>query len=249
MRQKKTVERLEAKNLIKSYGDKLVLKGVSLYVEKGEIVGFFGTNGAGKTTTFRCLIGFEKPDGGEILIDGVKVNDKPPYERAKLGLAFLPQEPSVIPELTVFENIFMFAELYYNDIETAESKTEALLQDFELSELKDRKAGTLSGGERRRLEIARLFLRNPKYVLLDEPFAGVDPKHVKELKTLLLKILSASRHSFGILITDHNVWESLPFVDRAYVIHDGEIIAKGSPLYIARHTEVKRKFLGENFKL
>jgi lipopolysaccharide export system ATP-binding protein len=240
---------LVAKNLIKFYGDKTVLKGITLEVKRGEIVGFFGTNGAGKTTTFKCLIGFEKPDKGDIVIDGKKVNNLPPYKRARLGLAFLPQEHSIIPELTVFENIFMFAELYYKDKETAESKTESLLQDFELLELKDQKAGSLSGGEKRRLELARLFLKQPKYILLDEPFAGVDPKHVQELKDLLEKIQLETNRSLGFLITDHNVWETLPFVDRAYIIYKGEIIKEGKPKEVANDPWVRKYFLGQNFTL
>jgi lipopolysaccharide export system ATP-binding protein len=239
---------LIAKNLVKFYGDKPVLKGVTIEVHRGEIVGFFGTNGAGKTTTFRCLIGFEIPDEGEIILDGRKVNNLPPYKRARLGLAFLPQEHSIIPELTVFQNIFMFAELHYKDRETAESKTEVLLQDFELWDLKDQKAGSLSGGERRRLEIARLFLKPPKYLLLDEPFAGVDPKHVQELKNLLLKV-KENNPLLGILITDHNVWETLPFVNRAYIIVNGKIIKSGTPQEVARDPLVRKHFLGQNFNL
>ncbi|NPB04841.1 MAG: LPS export ABC transporter ATP-binding protein [Aquificae bacterium] len=242
---------LEARNLVKFYGETQVLKGVSLFVRKGEIVGLLGGNGAGKTTTFRCLIGFERPDAGKVLLDGRDITDLKPYERARLGLSFLPQEPSVFPDLTVFENVFMFAELIHPDRERARVRTLDLLKDFGLYHLKDRKAKYLSGGERRRLEIARLFLGKPKYLLLDEPFAGVDPKHVQELRRLIAGLGRQAElfHNIGILITDHNVGETLKLVHRVYIIDEGTIIFEGLPEEAVRHPEVRRKFLGEEFTL
>ncbi len=242
---------LLAKNLIKHYEDRQVLKGITIKVQKGEIVGLLGGNGAGKTTTFRCIIGFERPDAGRIYLENRDITDLKPYQRARLGLAFLPQEPSVFPDLTVFENIYMFAEILYSDKEKAEIRTLDLLKDFGLYHLKDRSAGTLSGGERRRLEIARLFLGAPKYLLLDEPFAGVDPKHVQELRKLIsnlgreLELL----HNIGILITDHNVGETLRLVHRVYIIDEGKIIFEGLPEEAVKNPEVRRKFLGEDFRL
>ena len=242
---------LKAEKLKKFYGNREVLKGIDIYVQKGEIVGLLGPNGAGKTTTFRCLIGFEKPDEGKIYLDGKDITDLPPYKRAQLGLAFLPQEPSVFPDLTVYENIFMFAEILYGDREKAEVQTLEILKDFSLYKLKDSKAGKLSGGERRRLEIARLFLKRPKYLLLDEPFAGVDPKHVLELKELVLTLKERFEHYYniGILITDHNVWETLKFVDRVYIIDEGRVLFSGLPKDAVKNEEVRRRFLGEHFKL
>ena len=242
---------LRAEKLRKFYGNREVLKGLDIYVQKGEIVGLLGPNGAGKTTTFRCLIGFEKPDEGKIYLDGADITDLPPYRRARLGLAFLPQEPSVFPDLTVFENIFMFAEILYGDREKAEVQTVEILKDFSLYRLKDSKAGKLSGGERRRLEIARLFLRRPKYLLLDEPFAGVDPKHVSELKELVLTLKEKFEHYYniGILITDHNVWETLKFVDRVYIIDEGSVLFSGLPKEAVENEKVRRRFLGEHFRI
>ena len=243
---------LRAEKLKKYYGNREVLKGIDLYVQKGEIVGLLGPNGAGKTTTFRCLIGFEKPDEGKILLDGRDITDLPPYERAKHGLAFLPQEPSVFPELTVYENIYMFAEIVYNgDREQAHVRTLDLLKDFGIFHIKDSKAGKISGGERRRLEIARLFLRRPKYLLLDEPFAGVDPKHVIELKELIkeLQVRYKGYYNIGILLTDHNVWETLIFVDRVYIIDEGTVLFQGLPHEAANNPLVRERFLGKNFKL
>ena len=242
---------LKAVALTKAYGDREVLKGVSLEVPKGKIVGLLGPNGAGKTTTFRCIIGFEKPDSGKVILDGEDITNLPPHKRAKKGLAFLPQEPSVFPDLTVFENILMFAEILYRDREKAEVVTIELLKDFNLFYLKDSRAGSLSGGERRRLEIARLFLKTPRYLLLDEPFAGVDPKQVGEIKRLIktLKARYQAVHPIGILITDHNVWETMKFVEWVYILDEGRVLFAGLPEDAAKHPEVRRRYLGEDFKL
>ena len=242
---------LKAVGLTKAYGDREILKGITLEVPKGKIVGLLGPNGAGKTTAFRCIIGFEKPDSGKIILDGEDITDLPPHKRAKRGLAFLPQEPSVFPDLTVFENILMFAEILYKDRERAEVVTIELLKDFNLFYLKDNRAGSLSGGERRRLEIARLFLKTPRYLLLDEPFAGVDPKQVGEIKKLIktLKVRYQSVHPIGILITDHNVWETMKFLDWVYILDEGQILFVGLPQDAARHPLVRNRYLGEDFKL
>lgn len=242
---------LKAVGLTKAYGDREILKGITLEVPKGKIVGLLGPNGAGKTTTFRCIIGFEIPDSGEVFLDGEEITNLPPYERAKKGLAFLPQEPSIFPDLTVFENILMFAELLAEDREKAEIQTVEVLKDFNLYHLRNSKAGSLSGGERRRLEIARLFLKTPKYLLLDEPFAGVDPKQVGEIKRLIgeLKERYADIHPIGILITDHNVWETMKFVEWVYILDGGRVIFSGLPEDAAKHPEVRRRYLGEDFKL
>jgi len=242
---------LKAENLRKRFGEREVLKGISLYVDKGEIVGLLGPNGAGKTTTFRTLIGFIKPDEGRITLDGKEITHLPPYKRARLGLSFLPQEPSVFPDLTVYENVLIFAELLFKDREEALVRTEDILKDFELYRIKDTPAGRISGGERRRLEIGRLFLRRPKYLFLDEPFAGVDPIHVSELKRLILKLLRRVEHYYdlGILITDHNVRETLKMVDRVYVIDEGRILFAGSPQDAARDPLVRERFLGADFEL
>ncbi len=242
---------LKAEGLRKRFGKREVLKGIDLYLERGEIVGLLGPNGAGKTTTFRCLIGFEKPDGGKITLDGEDITKLPPYERAKKGLSFLPQEPSVFPDLTVFENIFIFAELLYPDREEALVRTEELLKDFNLTYIAHTEAGRISGGERRRLEIARLFLRRPKYLFLDEPFAGVDPKQVGEIKKLILELLERVEHYYdiGILITDHNVWETLKLVNRVYIIDGGTVLFSGEPWEAAENPLVRERFLGSDFKL
>ncbi len=241
---------LKAEGLKKRYGNREVLKGINIELGKGEIVGLLGPNGAGKTTTFRCLIGFEIPDGGRILMDGEDITELPPYERAKRGMAFLPQEPSVFPDLTVFENIFMFAELLYDKSE-AETKTLELIEEFGLTKIIRTKAGKISGGERRRLEIARVFLRRPKYLFLDEPFAGVDPKNVSEIKKTILDLLQRVEHVYdlGILITDHNVKETLKMVNRVYIIDSGSVLFAGSPEEAVKDPAVRSRFLGSDFTL
>ncbi|HID79321.1 MAG TPA: LPS export ABC transporter ATP-binding protein [Aquifex aeolicus] len=239
---------LEAKNLRKFIKGKEILKGISLKVERGQTVGLLGANGAGKTTTFRCLIGFEKPDEGKIFLNGEDITDLPPYKRAEKGLAFLPQEHSLFYDLTVFENIFMFAELLYGR-EKAEELTEELLRDFHLYQLKDRKAGVLSGGEKRRLEIARIFLKTPQYLLLDEPFAGVDPLHVEEISQLIKRIQTyAFNHPIGIIITDHKAEKVFKLADWIYVLDEGRLLAEGPPQEVAQHPDVRNRYLGKDFK-
>lgn len=242
---------LKAENLQKQYGDRQILKGVSIKIPRGKIVGLLGPNGAGKTTTFRCLIGFERPDAGKVFLDEEDITDLPPYQRARKGLAFLPQEPSIFPDLTVWENVFMFAELLYESKVKAFSITREVLSKFKLLHLRKNKAGSLSGGERRRLEIARLFLKTPKYLLLDEPFAGVDPRQIEEIKKLIQELKQAYQpyHPIGILITDHNVWETMKFVEWVYILDGGEIIFEGKPWEAARDERVRQRYLGEHFTL
>ncbi len=241
-----TEAKLEAKELKKSYKNRDVLHGVSLYVEEGEIVGLLGPNGAGKTTTFKCLLGFIKPDSGQILLNDEDITDLPVYERAKKGISFLPQESSIFRDLTVWENLVMFLEFYYDDREKINEKAKELLEEFGIYRLKDQKASTLSGGERRRLEIARSLIINPSFLLLDEPFAGVDPVSVKEINHL---ILTLKKKDIGIILTDHNVRETLKITDRAYIIAHGSVLAEGTPQEIVENPHVRKVFLGEDFVL
>ncbi|RUM46308.1 MAG: LPS export ABC transporter ATP-binding protein [Hydrogenothermus sp.] len=238
--------KLEAKELKKSYKNRDVLHGVSLYVKEGEIVGLLGPNGAGKTTTFKCLLGFIKPDSGKILLNGEDITDLPVYERAKKGISFLPQESSIFRDLTVWENLTMFLEFYYSDKDVIEEKAKQLLEEFGIYRLKSQKASTLSGGERRRLEIARSLIINPSFLLLDEPFAGVDPVSVKEINQL---ILTLAKKDIGIILTDHNVRETLKITDRAYIIAHGSVLAEGPPSKIVEDPHVRKVFLGEDFVL
>lgn len=238
--------KLEAKELKKSYKDRDVLHGVSLYVKEGEIVGLLGPNGAGKTTTFKCLLGFIKPDSGKIFLNNEDITDLPVYERAKKGISFLPQESSIFRDLTVWENLTMFLEFYYSDKDVIKEKAKQLLEEFGIYHLKNQKASTLSGGERRRLEIARSLIINPSFLLLDEPFAGVDPVSVKEINQL---ILTLAKKDIGIILTDHNVRETLKITDRAYIIAHGSVLAEGPPSKIVEDPHVRKVFLGEDFVL
>ena len=237
---------LQAKDLKKSYKNRDILHGVSLYVKEGEIVGLLGPNGAGKTTTFKCLLGFIKPDSGKILLNGEDITGLPVYERAKKGISFLPQESSIFRDLTVWENLTMFLEFYYSDKDVIEEKAKQLLEEFGIYRLKNQKASTLSGGERRRLEIARSLIINPSFLLLDEPFAGVDPVSVKEINQL---ILTLAKKDIGIILTDHNVRETLKITDRAYIIAHGSVLAEGTPQEIVENPHVRKVFLGEDFVL
>lgn len=238
--------KLEAKELKKSYKDRDVLHGVSLYVKEGEIVGLLGPNGAGKTTTFKCLLGFIKPDSGKIFLNNEDITDLPVYERAKKGISFLPQESSIFRDLTVWENLTMLLEFYYSDKDVIKEKAKQLLEEFGIYHLKNQKASTLSGGERRRLEIARSLIINPSFLLLDEPFAGVDPVSVKEINQL---ILTLAKKDIGIILTDHNVRETLKITDRAYIIAHGSVLAEGPPSKIVENPHVRKVFLGEDFVL
>ncbi len=237
---------LEVINVKKKFNGKEVLKGVSLKVNRGEIVGILGPNGAGKTTLFNSIIGFISVNEGKILIDGDDITHLPPFKRAEKGLSFLPQEHSLFEELTVIENLLMFLEFFSESKEEAITKAEALLEDFGLLEKKNDKAYSLSGGQKRRLEIARSLITNPKYLMLDEPFAGLDPIIVSEIKEL---IKSLKFNNIGILITDHNVRETIKMVDRVYIISEGKILAQGFPEDVVKLETVKKTYLGEEFTL
>jgi lipopolysaccharide export system ATP-binding protein len=237
---------LELKSIEKSFKGRTVLSGVSLYAQEGEIIGLLGPNGAGKTTTFKCLLGFLKPDKGSVLLNGEEITSLPVYERAKKGISFLPQESSIFKDLTVWENLMIFLEFQDISYSEMERKAKDLLEEFHIFHLKDQKASTLSGGEKRRLEIARSLIVNPSFLLLDEPFAGVDPVSVKDINNLIKSLVSKD---IGVIITDHNVRETLKITDRAYIIAHGRVIAEGTPHQIVENEEVRKVFLGEDFVL
>lgn len=239
-------DRLEALNLSKRYGLNLVVDNISLNVKKGEIVGLLGPNGSGKTTTFHMIGGFIKPTAGEIYLSGIKLNGLPVYQRARLGIVYLPQEPSVFRRLTVLENLLIILEQLGLNYEERERKARSLLEEFGIDHLAKQRADTLSGGERRRLEISRALTLEPKFLLLDEPFVGIDPIAVLEIQRVInhLKL-----KKIGILITDHNVRETLKITDRAYIINNGKIFKDGSPSFLSQDEEVKKIYLGEDFKL
>jgi lipopolysaccharide export system ATP-binding protein len=237
---------LKAEDLHKSYGKKEVVKGITINVKSGEIVGLLGPNGAGKTTTFYMIMGEITPDKGRIYLDDIEITGLPMYKRARLGLSYLPQEPSIFQKLTVFDNIFAILE--YRDVprEEALKAAEEYLKMMEIYGLKDQPAYTLSGGERRRLEVARALALNPKILLLDEPFTGVDPKTRQEIQDIIIGLKNIN---IGILVTDHNVRETLEITDRAYIIYKGEILIEGNSQELIVNEEAKKIYLGERFRL
>lgn len=237
---------LEVINIRKRYKEKVAIDGVSMYVKEGEIVGLLGPNGAGKTTTFRCLLGFIKPDDGIIKLNNEDITELPVYERARKGISFLPQESSIFKSLTVWENLVMFLEFVREDPIEIKSRARELLEEFGIYHLKNQKAGTLSGGERRRLEIARSLIINPSFLLLDEPFAGVDPVSVQDINHLIKDLV---KRNIGVILTDHNVRETLKITDRAYIIARGKVIAEGKPEEIVENKLVREVFLGKDFTL
>lgn len=233
-------------NLSKTYHSRPVLKNVSLTLQKREIVALLGANGTGKTTCFYSIAGLTSMDSGKIILNGTNISNMPIYKRANLGLSYLPQEPSIFKGMTVEDNIASVLEISTKDRLVRRVKLEGLLTSFSLTNLRKAKAITLSGGERRRVEIARNLATYPKYLLLDEPFAGVDPIAVEDIRTL---IKGLKDRGIGILITDHNVRETLKLVDRVYIINDGSIIKSGSPKEIISDDTVKRVYLGDSFNL
>ena len=237
---------LTAKGIRKVFKGREVLRGVDISVERGEVVGLLGPNGAGKTTLFNSLVGFVKVDGGTIELDGEDVTYLPPHEKAKRGIAFLPQEHTLFEELTVLENLLIFLEFFTESKEEAIARAEALLEDFGLLELANQKAHTLSGGQKRRLEIARSLITKPKYLFLDEPFAGLDPIIVGDIRRMVLDL---KHQDIGILITDHNVRETISLVDRVYIISEGTILASGTPFEVIQREEVREVYLGKDFSL
>jgi len=237
---------LQASGLRKRYGDREVVHDVALHLRQGQIVGLLGPNGAGKTTTFYMLVGILKPSAGEVLLDGKPVADWPLHERARNGLSYLPQESSVFKKLTVRENLDLIFE--YTDMSKAERKAraEALLEELGIAHLAGQKALHLSGGERRRLEIARALIRQPKFMLLDEPFAGIDPLAVDDIQGI---VRGLREKGIGVLISDHNVRETLTICDRAYLVFEGRIILEGTPEELVSNPRARRVYLGEGFSL
>jgi lipopolysaccharide export system ATP-binding protein len=238
--------RLQALNLKKQYGERLVVRGVSLEVSPGEVVGLLGPNGAGKTTTFYMVVGVEAPDEGQITWMGEDLTHAPMHRRARLGIGYLTQESSVFRGLTVWENLMALAELQPIPREEQIARCERLLAEFHLEKVRHTHGRSLSGGERRRCELARALVTEPKIMLLDEPFAGVDPKSVSEIQGLIADLKA---RGIGVLITDHNVRETLQIADRAYILADGMILKHGLPSEIAEDPDIRRVYLGERFKL
>ncbi|MDR1741377.1 MAG: LPS export ABC transporter ATP-binding protein [Synergistaceae bacterium] len=232
---------MAAYGLRKSYGGRLVVNGVDLVVNRGEVVGLLGPNGAGKTTSFHMIVGLVTPDEGKVLIGHRDVADRPVYMRARMGLGYLPQEASVFRNLTVRENIsLVFEELGHPDLEAVDR----ILERFGISAIADTKGYALSGGERRRVEIARAMPLKPAFILLDEPFSGIDPIAVNDIQSM---IHSLKQQNFGVLITDHNVRETLSITDRTYLIHDGRIMLNGTPEEMKENPLARKFYLGENF--
>jgi len=237
---------LSVVSLRKSYRKRLVLRDVSLRLERGEVVALLGPNGSGKTTCFYTIAGLVSPDAGQVSIDGDDVTDLPMYRRARLGIGYLPQEASIFRGLTVEQNIMAVLEIVLDDPHRRRERLEELLGDFTIAHLRQAPALALSGGERRRVEIARCLAADPKYLLLDEPFAGVDPIAVAEIRSLVAHL---KERGIGVLITDHNVRETLEIVDRAYILHDGKVLMSGRTEDVVRDENVRRVYLGENFRI
>lgn len=238
--------KLKAIELVKEYKQRIVVNKVSIEVKQGEIVGLLGPNGAGKTTTFYMICGMIKPKSGEIELDGDDISRYPMYKRAKAGIGYLPQEPSIFRKMTVRENILAILQFMKLDKDEIDDKCEKLLKDFNIKKIEDSKGYTLSGGERRRTEIARALASDPKFILLDEPFAGIDPIASEDIMKIVAKLKD---RGIGILITDHNVHETLSIVDRAYILIEGKIFRSGSAIDLASDEKVKKLYLGENFSL
>lgn len=237
---------IQTKNLIKTYDNINVVNGVNIKVEKGEVVGLLGPNGAGKTTTFYMIVGLEKPKCGMINISGEDVTGLPIHKRAKFGIAYLPQEASIFRKLSVEDNLLAILETTGMTKEEQHNKMESLLKEFNVNHVRTRKGAELSGGERRRVEIARCLAIEPNFILLDEPFAGVDPIAVIDIQEVISYLKTKG---IGILITDHNVRETLNIVDRAYILNQGEILIEGDSQTIANSDIAKKFYLGENFSL
>ena len=238
--------RLRAEGIKKKYGKRLVVKGVSLEVEQGDIVGLLGPNGAGKTTSFYMTVGLIQPSGGRIFLDDEDITKLPVYKRAQLGVGYLAQEASVFRQLSIEDNIMSILEMTDTSKEYQKEKLESLLDEFGLQHIRKSKGIQLSGGERRRCEIARCLAINPKFILLDEPFAGVDPIAVEDIQKIVFKLRDKN---IGILITDHNVHETLSITDRSYLLYDGRILQSGTAEELAADEEVRRLYLGQNFEL
>ncbi|RZU43126.1 LPS export ABC transporter ATP-binding protein [Edaphobacter modestus] len=238
---------LSTEEIGKSYSGRQVVRGVSLKIEQGEVVGLLGPNGAGKTTSFYMIVGLVRPDGGRILADGNDITRLPMYLRAReYGISYLPQEPSVFRKLTVEDNILAVLETQHQSWEGRRTRTEKLIEQLNLSHVRKTRGYALSGGERRRVEIARCLAINPAFILLDEPFSGIDPIAVIDLQEIIFDL---KRAGIGVLITDHNVRETLSVTDRAYIINEGKIFRAGTPVDLGRDPEVRKVYLGEKFSM
>ena len=238
---------LIAKGLHKKYGSRMVVNNVDISVDRNEVVGLLGPNGAGKTTTFYMITGMIKPTRGDVFLDDTNITLDPMYKRARKGIGYLAQEPSIFSKLTVENNLKLVLEMRKDlSKQDQQDKLDSLLNDFSVSHLKHSKGGTLSGGERRRVEIARSLCMDPDFILLDEPFAGVDPIAVEEIQSI---INSLKQRNIGVLITDHNVRETLSITDRSYLLFNGQILKSGTSEFLANDEEARRLYLGEKFKL
>jgi len=235
---------LIARGIRKVFKRREVLKDINLYIKRGEIVGLLGPNGAGKTTLFNCLVGFLPVDGGKIELDGEDITHLPAHKRAQKGIAFLPQENTLFEDLTVLENLLIFLEFFEDSRESQFARAEELLGDFGLLEFKDQKAGRLSGGQKRRLEVARALIPKPKYIFFDEPFTGIDPIMISDIRSMILNL---KHQNIAVLITDHNVRETIRMVDRVYIISDGSILAEGDPHEVSEREDVREVYLGRDF--
>ena len=237
---------LRAENIQKKYGSRLVVKGISLQVEQGEIVGLLGPNGAGKTTSFYMIVGMIEPNDGHIYLDNEEITTDPMYKRAQKGVGYLAQEASVFRKMTVEENILSVLQFNYPSEKEQKEKLESLIEEFGLGHVRKNRGDLLSGGERRRTEIARALASDPKFILLDEPFAGVDPIAVEDIQRIVAHLKD---RNIGILITDHNVQETLAITDRTYLMFEGTILKEGTPEELANDEVVRRVYLGESFEL
>jgi lipopolysaccharide export system ATP-binding protein len=237
---------LRAENLVKQYGNRTVVKGVSLQLEQGEIIGLLGPNGAGKTTSFYMTVGFVRPLSGKVFLDDEDITKLPMYKRAKLGIGYLPQESSIFRKLSVEDNIKAILEMTALSKQEQADKLEELLDEFRLHKVRKSKGDTLSGGERRRTEIARSLAVNPKFILLDEPFAGIDPIAVEDIQSIVYKL---KQKNIGILITDHSVEQTLSITDRSYIMVDGSIFREGTSEELASDAKVREVYLGQSFAL
>ena len=237
---------LRSEKIVKVYKDRMVVKGVDIHVKSGEIVGLLGPNGAGKTTSFYMMVGFIRPTSGKVFIDGNDVTALPMFERARHGLGYLAQEPTIFKGLTVEENLLAVLERILDDKAAQKKRVDDLLNEFGLTKLAKQKAWTLSGGEKRRMEIARCMISDPKIILLDEPFVGIDPITVSDLRQMIFKLKDKG---IGVLITDHNVRETLPLTERAYLIYDGKILVEGDQQTLLNDKNARKLYLGEDFKM
>jgi lipopolysaccharide export system ATP-binding protein len=237
---------LSARNLSKTYGKKTVIRDISLDIKQGEVVGLLGPNGAGKTTCFYMIVGLVEASSGNIFIDQLDITTMPMYQRARLGLSYLPQEASIFRGMNVEDNIYSILEIAEANEVRRQEKLEELLLEFSITHIRKSHALSLSGGERRRVEIARALATNPSFILLDEPFAGIDPIAVNDIRQMVMHLKD---RGIGVLITDHNVRETLSIVDRAYIVYDGMILTSGTKEEIVGHEEVRKVYLGEDFKI